>query len=154
MFPFAKILCPVDFSEPSIEALEWAVVLTRHFGGELLVVHVVDEIPVVAATPGGPVATNAAGYQQQVVDEADRDLWELCKEHVPEELRSEREVAVGLPAQAIVRLAAEHGADLILLATHGRTGWRRFISGSVTERVVREADCPVLTMQPSHREEA
>ena len=153
MFPFAKILCPTDFSAPSLEALDWACALTRHFGGELLLLHVVTPIPAVASAPGGAVTVETASYQQQLVDEADRELWQLRKDRVPDEVRSAYHVAVGSPAQAIARTATQREMDLIVIATHGHTGWRRFVAGSVAERVVREADCPVLTLQPSQREE-
>jgi nucleotide-binding universal stress UspA family protein len=148
MLPFKRILCPTDFSESSYEALKAADELALHFSAELYLVHVVAPVPIAEA----PTSFNVPSYQQELTQSAERSLQEVIEQRVAKELEVRPIVALGYAADEIARIAEAEQVDLIVTATHGTTGWRRFIFGSVAERVVRLASCPVLTVQAPHKE--
>ena len=152
MLPLKKIVCPTDFSEPSLEALEAAVELARHFSAELIVIHVVQPIPVVAAEHLSPAAFNVPAYQAEMELSSRRLLKEQLEERVPEELASRAQVLLGDPADQIVQAAADEKADLIVIATRGQTGFKRLVFGSVAEKVVRLAGVPVLSIRGAQTE--
>lgn len=153
MLPFKKILCPTDFSEPSYEALNMANELALHFSSELLVVHIVAPIPIVPAAPTVPVAFNVPEYQQELVTASGKMLEDLVKERVPEKIWVRTRVALGEAPDQIVKIADEEKVDLIVIATHGQTGWRRLIFGSVAEKVIRLTPHPVLTIRAPQTKE-
>jgi nucleotide-binding universal stress UspA family protein len=157
MLPIGKIVCPTDFSEPSYEALKAANELALHFSAELVLVHVVAPVPVYP-TPVTPEASSSAGfvasYQQEMEVYAKKSLDEVVRERIPKEITSKTRVSLGDAANEIVGTAADEKADLIVIATHGLTGWRRFMFGSVAEKVVRVAQCPVLTIREPEGEGA
>lgn len=162
MLPIRIILCPTDFSDPAAEAIEAASELADHFTAELILLHVTEELPLVAAaapmmTPGGSgahVGFDVTGYQELVHNEAKQKLEELSERTVPERVRVRNLVLQGKPAATIVEVAENENADLIAIATHGHTGVRRFLFGSVAEKVVRTATCPVLTVHSPAAEQA
>lgn len=148
MLPFKKILWPTDFSEPSLKALEAAEEMARHFFAELHLVHVVPPVPVVIGqNPGAPTPFSPEKYEQQLAEAGQHSLKKLSEEKVWEDLKVQHHVARGQPADEIVRVAEEVGADLIVIATHGTTGWRRLVFGSVAGKVVQAADCCVMTIR-------
>lgn len=147
MLPINRILCPTDFSESSLEALEVAVEFARHFHAELLVVHVVSPVPTVAA-PAGPIGFDVGAYQEGLSASAEQSLDQLLKERVPASIASRATVAHGDAAHEIIRLAQKNSVDLIITATRGASAWRVFMFGSVAERIVRASPCPVLTVPP------
>jgi universal stress protein A len=153
MLPFKKILCPTDFSEPSYEALKVANELALHFSSELFVVHVVAPVPLVPAAPTVPVTFNVLEYQQELEISSRKTLEGLVKKRVPEKIWVRTIVVLGDPADQIVKIADEEKVDLIVIATHGQTGWRRLVFGSVTEKVVRLTPEPVLTIRAHQMEE-
>ncbi len=146
MLPIKVILCPVDFSPPSRAALAAAVELAGHFSAELLLLHVMPPVPVLPAGQAGGAAFDLASYQAELRSGSQQALEELAAEVVGTDIPHRPVLAEGEPAQGIARAADEHGADLIVIATHGHTGWRRFMVGSVTEKLVRIAARPVLTV--------
>lgn len=145
MWPFQKILCPTDFSEPSYEGLQRGVELASHFGAELLVVNVVPVIPPLPPDPN--FAFEVPEYERALHADAERKLSEIVQQRIPTTVKAQAVVAHGDAADEIVRIAQEEGADLIVIATHGLTGWRHLVFGSVAEKVVRLAQCPVLTIR-------
>ncbi len=147
MLPIKKLLCPTDFSDASLEALDVAMSFARHFGAELLVVHVVAPVPTVAA-PTDPVAFDVGAYQQGLGDASERQLRELLEKRVPEGVTYRGVVVQGDAAHEVIRTAEEENVDLIVTATRGASTWRVFVFGSVAERIVRGAPCPVLTIPP------
>ena len=146
MLTFKKILCPIDFSEPSYEALKMANELALHFSSELVVLHVVAPVPLVPAATV-PVTFNVLEYQQELEISAKKMLEDVVKQKVPKEIWVRTSVVLGEPADRIVKIADEEKVDLIVIATHGQTGWRRLVVGSVTEKVVRLTPQPVLTIR-------
>lgn len=152
MLPFKKILCPTDFSEPSYEALKAANELALHFSAELYLVYVVAPIPrlSLAEAPevyGGPYDFNIPLHLEKLEEEANTRLHQVADECLSKELRVHHIVVHGRAADEIVRVAEKEKVDLIVIATHGETGWQHFFSGSVTEKVVRIATHPVLTIR-------
>jgi nucleotide-binding universal stress UspA family protein len=145
MLTFKNILCPTDFSEPSYEGLKYAIELAARFGAELSVVHV---LPVVPPLPPDPnYVFEVPEYERALHLEAEGKLRALTEEMVPKEIRVRTLIGHGNAGNEIVRIAKDEGADLIVIATHGLTGWRHLVFGSVAERAVRAAACPVLTVR-------
>ena len=145
MLPFQKILCPTDFSGPSEAALAAAVELATHFRAALHLVHVVPALP---ATPDDPNYTfQVPEYEAVLHSEAQERLGALASRLGAGGLPVSCAVGNGDAGREIVRVAGESEADLIVIATHGETGWRHAIFGSVAERVVQLAACPVLTIR-------
>ena len=146
MLPLKKIFCPTDFSEPSYEALDRAKEFALHFGGELLLVHVVTPIPVIPV-PDAPTSFNVPSYEKEMEASALVNLKQIVQEKISEKINVRMIVAQGDPALEIARIASEENSDLIVIATHGLTGWKKLIFGSVTEKVIRIARCPVLSIK-------
>ncbi|MGB5983892.1 MAG: universal stress protein [Desulfobacterales bacterium] len=147
MLPIRKIICPTDFSEPSREGFRNARLLAGHFGAQLLLVHVTAPVPI---TPVGHGATsfNVAEYNQEMEKNAQVRLNEFVnQEDLEIQVATTGLVYEGDPAEKIIIAAEDHAADLIVMATHGHSGWSNLITGSVTEKVIRTATRPVLTVQ-------
>jgi nucleotide-binding universal stress UspA family protein len=156
MLPFKRILCPTDFSEPALMALKRAEEMARHFGAEVLVVHIIPPVPSPHAEEDPPVATSfdVPLYQQELAIYAEKVLKELVSHQVSPEVRTRDLVSTGEAAPEILRLARQEHVDLIVIASHGLAGWRRLVFGSVAEKVVRQAPCPVLNIMPPVPEES
>lgn len=151
MLPIKKILCPTDFSDPSFEALDVASELALQFSSELIMIHVVPPIPVVAAEHMSPAAFNVPAYQQEMEASSMKILEEHIEKRVPEEVSTRGMVLLGDPSDQIVDMAKNEKVDLIVIATRGQTGFRRLVFGSVAEKVVRYATCPVLSIRERHK---
>jgi nucleotide-binding universal stress UspA family protein len=145
MIEFKRVLCPVDFSEPSHVGLRTAVELAARFSAELLVVHVVPPVPI-AVVPVAAPAFDVANYQSELTKSAEEGVKSMIKDHVPTGIHTRSMVLSGEPSREIAAIADTERADIIVMATHGESGWRRFMFGSVAEKVVRVARCPVLTV--------
>jgi universal stress protein A len=142
---WTKILCPVDYSETSWEALQQAAELTARSHGSLMVLHVFD--PLGGLTGDALIA--APDVQEQLVRESERNLARFRAE--AERIAPGRvagESVAGEAAGEIVRFAQRGAFDLVVMGTHGRTGLRRLVLGSVAEKVVRTAPCSVLVVRP------
>jgi nucleotide-binding universal stress UspA family protein len=153
MLPFKKILCPTDFSEAAFVALKRAEELARHFAAELIVAHVIPPLPGPHLFPDPQASFNydVPLYQQELAIKAEEMLKDLVSHH---KVESRNLVTTGEAAPEILRIARQEHADLIVIASHGLTGWRRLVFGSVAEKVVRQASCPVLTiMAPPEAEQ-
>jgi nucleotide-binding universal stress UspA family protein len=142
-----RILVPFDFGEPAEHALDFAQKLAQEFGASVEVLYVVPYLPS-AALPLPELGSipMAAQSVEDIIGDAKTRLHEAL---APEDTRHRylrKTVTVGDPRAQIVAHAAAEDADLIVMGTHGRTGASRFLLGSVAERVVREATCPVLTV--------
>ncbi len=145
-FPWKKVLCPIDFSDPSKAAMKVAVELVRHLDAELTLFHSY-QLPGYTLPEGSVVASPK--MLQDLADQAEAHLGEWRRQ--AEQMGAKRvgtEKGIGEPAIEIVELAKEGGFDLVVVGTHGRTGFRHALLGSVAERVVRRACCPVLTVHP------
>jgi universal stress protein A len=152
MFPLKKILCPTDFSEPSLVALGAAAELARSSGAEIILIHAVSPLPA-SPHPGAVHAFDTAAYLQEMLTYGRESIQRLIKEQIPENVPARSIVLAGNPSDEITRVAEEEKVDMIAIATHGLTGWRRFVFGSVAERVVRLSPCPVLTFPVPEKQE-
>jgi universal stress protein A len=141
---FSKILCPVDFDSNSLAALGIAGELAQERKAALDVLHVV---PI-------PLGPEVAIPFDKLEGRARSRLERLTRQRLGSKLRYAIHVRTGDPAGEVIRLAHQSGAELIVMATHGRRGLSRFVLGSVAERIVREAPCPVLTIKPGARRRA
>jgi universal stress protein A len=145
MLPVKLILCPTDFSEPSEEGLTVARELASHFGCDLLLAHV---LPVVPALPTDPnFVFNVPEYERALHADAAAKLAEMAQASAAKGVKTRTTVGHGDAGIEIVRIAQEESADLIVIATHGLTGWRHVMFGSVAEKVVRLAHCSVLSVR-------
>jgi universal stress protein A len=145
MSAFDRFLVPYDFSEHSKAALGLAVDLAGRVGAEIQLLHVV--VPIVLSVPAvEPTAVPALDVAADVARESQRSLDELARTlAVDTGLRVEAHVVENSSvAEAVRRYAQKIGAGLIVMGTHGRTALARVLLGSVTERTIREAPCPVL----------
>ena len=148
MLRLSRILAPTDFSEHSNHALRSAAEMARQFGAKLFLLHVVSnealESISKAHVPTYPV--------DSVYEDLIQEIREQYLTHVSPEIRKalETEILVlpGVPFLEIIRVARLKDVDLIVMATHGRTGLSHALMGSVTEKVVRKASCPVLSIRP------
>jgi nucleotide-binding universal stress UspA family protein len=145
MLPLKKILCPTDFSEPSYEAIKAAKELALYFQAELFLIHVITPTPFIPEIPS-VAAPRLLIAEQEIESYAKKSLGKLVEKFELKNRPVHLMVLVGNPADEIVRIANEEKVDVIVIATHGRTGLNRLIFGSVAERTVRLADCPVLTI--------
>jgi nucleotide-binding universal stress UspA family protein len=155
MINFNKVICATDFSEPSLRALDHARILAGRFESELLLVYVVDDVPTAVAPVGGAAvdgAINVTEYQEHLTEQARKRLEALAAEKSAAGPAIRWKVAEGRPSRKIVEVAEEEKADLIVLGTHGHGRFHRFLFGSVAERVVRSAPCPVLTVGPEDQD--
>jgi len=136
-----KILYPTDFSTTGQTALEMATSLARDTGATLVIVHVEEP----------PMAYGGGEFYYGLEEPNREELRRMLAEVAPADpnVPCERRLMIGTPATAIVELAQRENADMIVMATHGRTGLSRVLMGSVAEEVVRKAHCPVLTVKPA-----
>ena len=139
-FPFRNILCPVDFEENSLQALNVAADITRQNDGTLFLMHVAS---IAIAPVTMPTYVDLYKAQEET---ALRRLQKLAREHLSG-LKYQLFTHVGDPATGILRTQKAVGADLIVMGTHGRRGFSRFLLGSIAEYVLRESTCPVLTVR-------
>jgi nucleotide-binding universal stress UspA family protein len=146
-----SILVPVDFSDGSRNALAFAMRLAATFGASLHVIHVLDDSFAVA----GYLETYAGNYMETAEGQAYAELEGLFTPEQKARYSPALAVAVGRPAVEILGYLSEHPEiDLVVMSTAGRGRVARVIMGSVTDRVLRAAPCPVLTVHPhDHVEE-
>jgi universal stress protein A len=144
-----KILVPIDFSPPSKNAFKYAVRFAEEFGGELTLLYVLEPQSVTGYA-GIPEATAFVEGDIVAAGKHLRSLIATVRNGKIE--RPHWKVRAGLPSHVIVEVAKEMDVDLIVIATHGYTGWKHFCIGSTAERVVRAAPCPVLVVREKEHE--
>lgn len=133
-----RILVPIDLSDASLAGLDYAVELSRAMKATLLVIFVVEMLYYAAENLGRLLVD-----QQRL---AEADLARLAARFARRGIELEIIVETGVPAQSITDAARKRHVDLIVMTTHGRTGFSHLLMGSVAEKVVRGAPCPVLTV--------
>src|ERR1700722_4017192 len=147
MLPPKRIVCPIDFSDHSQEAIGVATDLALRFQAALLLIHIVPMLP---KLPSLSAVLHEGEYERELHEDAKRRLDEsvqqLSQKGVTSEVHLGTANDVGME---IVRVAEHYNADLIVIATHGMTGWNKVVFGSVAEKVVRAAHCPVLVLRAS-----
>ena len=146
MIEIRTILAPTDFSRHAEAALKYACALAEKFGATLHLLHVLSDL-----VPVGPDPMIAPILPPDYYRETEKAARESLKKLIDPSWSRPAEVAIqvvwGTPVEAVVDYARKHPIDLIVIATHGRTGLSHVFLGSVAERIVREALCPVLTIR-------
>ena len=148
-----SILLPTDFSECGNYALSYAASLARTFKASIICLNVIEPIVPTVGYSGMTEPMPIADIAEQLEDSAERELPKLAECDECAGLNVEEMVAHGEAASEIVRVAKERAVDLIVIASHGRTGLGRILFGSTAEAVVRHAACPVLVVKPPPIEE-
>ena len=144
-----NILVPVDFSDCSIKALRYAIPLAKEHKAAITLAYVV---PSVSATFGEYGAFDAAAITKEMRAGAERQLATLAVDEGRGLVATDTVVRTGPAAAEIVTLAKDLPADIIVISTHGRSGFKHVLLGSVAERVVRHAPCPVLVVRERERD--
>lgn len=143
MVHLRKILVTTDLSDFSLAALEFGSSIDLFRGAEVMLLHVVEHRLPHSGSHGEKTASREAELSQ-----AGKALNEFVSKRVPQDLPVLQVVRSGYPAREICRFASEKEVDVILMATHGRTGLKHILMGSVAERVVRHSPAPVITVKP------
>jgi nucleotide-binding universal stress UspA family protein len=138
-----QILCPVDFSPFARRALDHALVLARWYEAEITVLHVSPLMPTLFGMEPAVSAATLAPFDREALG---RELLAFVGEPMNASPRPQLIIRSGRPAATTLDYAAENKTDLIVLGTHGRSGFERFMLGSITDKIVRMARCPVLTV--------
>jgi len=144
------VLCPIDFSEFSVSAYRHALSLAEHYEAKLVAHHIVE----LWRHPAADFAASAGLYEeysQALRESGKKQLQEFVENHTHDEIQPDLVVQVGVAADSILSIAQLQKADVIVMGTHGRRGFDRLMLGSVTDRVMRTAPCPVLAAsKPPH----
>ena len=146
-FTIKQIVVPIDFSDCSKKALPYALALAREHRADLTLLYVVE--PAYAAGEYGGI--DYAQIEAGMKEDGEKELARMAEE-VQGQVNAVTQVCVGNPARAIVETARDLPADLIVIATHGRTGLKHVLLGSVAEHVVQRAPCPVLVVRETEHE--
>lgn len=141
MLHLSNILVPLDMSETSLKALRYAVTFARQFGAKLTLIHVVE---LAAYSPELPYPLPIPPHQ---TSEVKKEFKKMCEAHLPSDVQTRLVVRHDFALDAVVAEARKTKADLIIVSTHGRTGLKRAFLGSVAEKIVRHAPCPVLVVR-------
>ena len=153
MIGLKNVLVPTDFSHNNQAAMEYGCELARRFEAELHLLHVFEASGGLVPLPDLPADVALDLQSTSPLARA-----ELCLQHLPvpawqQSLTVHRHIQLGTAASEIIRYAREHDIDLIVIGTHGYTGWEHVLLGSVAERVLQIAPCPVLTLRPQEQPE-
>ena len=141
-----RILVPVDFSPNAMRALDYALDFSKEFGAQISVLYVVE--PIYYAVPDFSGSPAMGQLLTEQMSSARSQLAQLERRYAKRRVKLRAFLQTGTAYEAIGETAKQVKADLIVMATHGRTGVTHLLLGSVAERVVRTAPCPVLTLRP------
>lgn len=142
-----RILQPTDFSECSAQATQYAFHLAAQLGAQLHLLHVIEDLRAVVPDYYYGAVVWPQDLLEQMEAGAQRSLEKLVEAHGDTAQPAVLAVRQGTPFRTIVKYAEEHDVDLVVIGSHGRSGLGRMVMGSVAERVVRHAPCPVLTVR-------
>ncbi len=151
MINIKKIVVPTDFSRLSLTALDYALDIAEHWGASISIVHVIDEKPPVLGI--GSLKLSEEEYSATIKKEAENKMENLLEEYSEKrKIRMEGEILTGLDYQEISDYSEVVEADMIIIATHGRTGVLHTLLGSVAEKIIRYCKIPVLVTTPSQED--
>lgn len=150
MSRITRLVVPTDFSPASNIAFDYALELAVREGASIHLLHVVDDASYAAAYPDG-MFVELPGLRERLIAEAIARLDEAVRTGEAAKVTITPHVLIGRPAPSITQEAGNCGADLIVMGTHGRSGFAHLMLGSVAERVLRTAQCPVLTVRDTSR---
>lgn len=143
MNEFRKILIPIDFSEYSLNALEYAKLFAEKFNAELILLNIIEPVVFTADLTIGQVIPS---IESELIQKSEGKIKELVNS-LRDKFNVRGVVKVGKPHVEIMEFAKEEGIDLIIIGSHGHTGVEQFLFGSTAERVIRKAICPVLIIK-------
>jgi nucleotide-binding universal stress UspA family protein len=141
-----NILVPIDFSDTSLNALQYAVAFAKQFEAKITLLHVILPVPPAAEVP------LMAGGEHDVFQAAERQIEEIAHSRISSSVLLQTLTRSGFAFDTIVSVARETSADIIILTTHGYTGLKHMLIGSTAECVVRHAPCPVLVVREREHE--
>ena len=144
MVNIKNILCPIDYSVYSEMALKYAIEFAEKYQAKLYLVHVLD---IRVYDINDPDLYNVNIVDEETINKLRERLLKCVNEDTKSKISVEAIIIQGVPFAEIIRTAKERKIDLIVLGTHGRTGLSHALMGSVAEKVVRKAPCPVLTIR-------
>jgi nucleotide-binding universal stress UspA family protein len=147
MFSINVIVVPTDFSQQSLAALDYAVGLAQSYDARIKVIFVNE--PGLKIAEMSWVGVEQGSMNQGQTTEARRAIEKIVLDRIPMEVTADARILYGEAVARIIDYASDVNADLIVMATHGRTGLSHVLLGSVAEQVVRRAPCPVLTLKIS-----
>jgi nucleotide-binding universal stress UspA family protein len=158
-----KILVPIDYSADSQQALQWGTSLAGKYGAQLTLLHVIPRAVEEVSPPGSGFLSPTSSFSEgmaigrqppdrqriiiDLVDQAQTALHDYAVKYLATPLPLQVKIAVGKPAEEILRVAREERVGLIIMGTHGHTGLRHLLVGSVAEAVAHQAHCPVFTVR-------
>ena len=146
---FKKILCPVDFSEFTKDVIAYAADISKQYGAELHVLHVIPNLTYFTPYESFLTPENLVAIEKNIQDEVDRDFGKILKNV---DIDVKKAVRTGVAFVEIIDYAKAEGIDLIVMGTHGRSGIEHILIGNVAEKVVRKSPCPVMTIRPKGKE--
>jgi len=147
-FRLKRILVPIDFSDCSRKALQYALPLAKEHQAAITLLYVAAP----ACGAGEYGAVDYGQWETSMKDSGANELAKLARDQIRGQVSANTLVCVGSPAWEIVEVARSLPADLIVISTHGRTGLKHVVLGSVAEQVVQRAPCPVLVVRECERE--
>lgn len=147
MFKIHAILCPVDFSDASRKAVQYAREFASNMGASVYLLNVVEPRPMAV-----DITLNYVPLEEDLEKAAGEDLDIILQEFLVAGLKAECAIEFGNPSDVILEKAAELDVNLLIMGSHGKKGLSRLIMGSVAETVVRKANCPVLIVKAEEKE--
>lgn len=144
-----NILVPIDFSDCSMKALDYAVAFAQQFKARITLLYVVD-LPIVASEMG--MFIDQPSMEAEFRDNANAQLHELVRSRIAKKAKADTIISCGRAHPEIIETAKTTGMDMIIIATHGYSGFQKAFMGGTTEKVVRHAPCPVLVVREKEHE--
>ena len=141
----SKILVPIDFSDYSKHALNYAIKFAKNFNAEMILISVIEPMVYPADFSLGQISIPP--NDEALNERVESELQKLAKNEIGDQLKTKLIIKSGKPFYEINETAREEDVDLIIIATHGHTGVEHLLFGSTAEKVVRKAPCPVLTLR-------
>lgn len=140
-----KILVPIDFSNNSKKALRYAIPFAQQFKASLILMYDVE--PTIYPSDFGFGQVGFPDVEKELREKATIELGELIAANVPKTIQAQSIVGTGIPFVEITTYAQQENVDLMIVATHGRTGIEHILFGSTAEKIIRKAPCPVLVVR-------
>lgn len=142
---YRKILVPIDFSENSVHALRYANAFAKGCEADIKIVYVIE--PAVYPPDYSLGQVTFPSISMEINDHANEELSKLAKKYIDSDLKYELIIKTGKPFVEIIEAAKELDADLIIISAHGHSGMEQILFGSTSEKVIRKAPCPVLSLR-------
>lgn len=141
------ILVPIDFSSDADDAVDMAISLAKELESRITLLHVIHDVYVGV---GEMAAALPPSYYEEIEDDINREMQTYLNKVVEAGLQGDSIVVHGVPFQSILDTVADQNIDLVVMGTHGRTGLKHVLLGSVAEKVIRLATCPVMVTRSKH----